>query len=77
MYMVCALCDISSWCTCSLFILFSDTQVPVDIKSLVEIFPGIPKEVFQRMIMDEVLPVESVVEMMVDRKIRGPSTLPQ
>ena len=27
--------------------------------------------------MDKGLPVESVIEMMVDRKIRGPSTLPQ
>ena len=39
-------------------------------------FPGIPKEVFRRLIVQDRLPVETVIEIMVDRKIRGPPTLP-
>ena len=41
-----------------------------------EMFPGIPKNVFERMILDDHLPVETVIEMMVDRKVIKPSTLP-
>ena len=40
-----------------------------------EMFSGVPKDVFQRMI-DDHLSMETVIEIMVDKIIKKPSTLP-
>ena len=37
---------------------------------------GLPKQVFRRLIVQDRLPVETVIEIVVEREIRGPPTLP-
>ena len=41
-----------------------------------EMFPGIPKDVFQRMLLEDHLPMETIIEIMIDKKTPKPTTLP-
>ena len=40
-----------------------------------EMFPGIPKDCFQQMMLEDHLPMETIIEM-IDRKTQKPTTLP-
>ena len=53
-------------------------QIPSEIVLLMEMFPGVPRDVFQRMMLVDHLPINTVIDIMISRKSKGPSvsTLP-